>query len=324
MKRVNLWTPHPTDGTSFYRAWGVFNQIARNENLPIIFESTNKGAWNDFMGYDLIFMHRPHDLSHVKYCQLAKRYTKIWMDWDDDILNIPTYNPTYNSYKGNSVVELVKLADMVTTSTQPLLDSYNADGHVIENYIPLLELKYNKPMRGDKFRIVWRGSNTHDMDWYTHIEDMSKFLNGKKDVEFVLIGDVHFTIEQRINQFCGIRKIQGMDTSTYFEFLQGNQVGDLLFVPLQENLFNKSKSDCAVLEGLVNGMISITPEWNNSDTYTYKGTHLVSVLNKAYNAWKNDYSSFSDEVVSQQAKAKQKAKINYQKRLNILKNILSL
>lgn len=179
-------------------------------------------------------------------------------------------------------------------------------------------------MRTDKFRIVWRGSNTHDMDWYTHIGDVVKFLNGKKDVEFVLIGDVHFSIEQQINTYCGIRKIKGMDTSTYFEFLQGNQIGDVLFVPLQENLFNKSKSDCAVLEGLVNGMISITPEWNNSDSYTYKGKNVYSALNKAYNTWKNAYPSMSDEIISQQEKAKERAKINYQKRLDILKNLLSL
>jgi hypothetical protein len=323
MKRVNLWTPHPSDGTSFYRAWGVFNEIARKENLPILFESSNKGAWHDFTGYDLIFMHRPHDESHVNYCNMAKRYTKIWMDWDDDILNIPRYNPTYASYQTNSILKLLPLADMVTTSTEALMDSYNADGEVIGNYIPL-DVKYNKPMRTDNFRIAWRGSNTHDMDWYTHIAEVVKFLKGKTDVEFVLIGDVHFTIEQELNRHCGMRKIKGMDTSTYFEFLQGKQVADVLFVPLQENLFNKSKSDCAVLEGLVNGMISITPEWNNSDTYSYGKESVSATLNKAYNTWKNQYISMSNKVVQQQEQAKRNAKINYEKRLNIIKRMLSL
>jgi hypothetical protein len=323
MKKVNLWTPHPTDGTSFYRAWGVFNQIARKENLPIVFESSNKGSWSDFTGYDLIFMHRPHDESHVRYCQLAKRYTKIWMDWDDDILNIPTDNPTHDAYNTNSVVKLVQLADMITTSTEPLMDSYNANGEVIQNYIPL-DVTYNKPMRTDKFRVVWRGSNTHDLDFFDNMPELLKFLNGKKDIEFVFVGDVSPICMREVNKHCAIRKIKGMDTSTYFEFLQGKQVGDVLYVPLNESLFNKSKSDCAVLEGLVNGMLSITPEWNNPDTYAYKKGELYSALNQAYNTWKDGYAAMSDEVVTQQKKAQDRAKINYHKRLGILKTMLSL
>jgi hypothetical protein len=93
---------------------------------------------------------------------------------------------------------------------------------------------------------------------------------------------------------------------------------------LQENLFNKSKSDCAVLEGLVNGMISITPEWNNSDTYAYKNDGVYGALNQAYNTWKDGYAAMSDEIVSQQTKAQERAKINYQKRLDVLKTLLSL
>ena len=36
IKKINITAPDPTDGTSFYRAWGVFNDVLKDIDLNIL------------------------------------------------------------------------------------------------------------------------------------------------------------------------------------------------------------------------------------------------------------------------------------------------
>lgn len=326
MKRVNIWTGSPQDGTSYYRAWGVFNQIARRENLPIFFDQTDKGGWDIFGKYDLVFMHRVHDKTHADYIAAAQGIVPLWLDFDDDLINVPKSNPTYRSYAGSMTLQMLPMADIVTASTQGILDNYNHPGEVIENFIPIDGLRYNVPQKGSRFRVMWRGSATHGMDWRDFRVPLMKFLKGKKDVEFISIGAIPELVLADIQTLVNTRVIEGIpDVYRYMRFFEKEQLADVCYVPLATNLFNRAKSDCAVKEALVNGAISITPAWNNNDLYFYNTPEQSQgALEQAYEKWSKNYSGFADEVVAQQEQAKKDAEKNYSKRLDILKNILNL
>lgn len=326
MKRVNIWTGSPQDGTSFYRAWGVFNQIARRENLPIFFDQTDKGGWEVFGKYDLIFMHRVHDKSHLDYIAAAQGMVPVWLDFDDDLINVPKTNPTYRSYAGSQTLQMLPMAQVITASTQGILDNYNTPGTVIKNFIPITGIRYNKPEKAARFRVMWRGSATHGMDWKDYRAPLMRFLKGKKDVEFVSVGAIPELVLADIQTLVDTRVIDGIpDAYRYMRFFESKQLADVCFVPLATNLFNRAKSDCAVKEALVNGAISITPSWNNNDLYFYNNPDQAEgALEQAYKKWRDKYSDFVEEVVFQQEQAKEDAEKNYTKRLDILKNILNL
>ncbi len=267
MKRINIFTPYPSDGTSFYRAWGVFNQIVQRESLPIHLEANNVNTWADIGKYQLLFCHRPHDTSHLNFIVTAKNMNiPVWVDWDDMLDAVPSTNPAYKMYKDTSLNEILSKSDVITCSTQFMANQYN--GQVIENFIPL-KLQYREPVKRDKFRIVWRGSNTHEKDWMVHLPKVVEFLKDKKDVQFIVLGDMPVFALHTIIHYVDVRKIEGMNTLPYFQALQNTELGDLLFVPLEDIPFNRAKSDCSTREALVNGMLSLSPEWNNNDVFAY-------------------------------------------------------
>lgn len=324
MKVVNIFTPHPQDGTSFYRAWGVFNQIAKRENLPVVFSGSNIDQWSDVGRYQLVYMHRTHNDSHLRYIQTARRLSiPVWTDWDDDLINVPKYNPAAKIYENNVLADIISHSDVVSVTTKAMADNYTApQANVIENFIPL-EVKYLEPVKKDKFRIFWRGSNTHDTDFYVHKMNLYKFIKDKTDVEFICMGDIPVNVIYDLQKLCPVKKINAAEILLYLHFLQKENIADIVFVPLEDNPFNRAKSDCAVRECLLNGILSVTPEWNNSSVYAYTD-NLQEQLENAYTLWKNNYNDFASKVVFQQRKAKEHAEKNYKKRVEILKNMLNL
>jgi len=127
ISNINIVTDAPNDSTSFYRAHGVFNQIRKKADFNIALFDDKQFGWNSVGKYDLIYLHRPNNAQHVEAAAIAKKNgVPLWIDFDDDIINIPPTNPAYRVFAPNKqyIKDVVNMADYVTVSTQALKDNF--------------------------------------------------------------------------------------------------------------------------------------------------------------------------------------------------------
>lgn len=319
MIKINIQTGHPLDATSFYRAFGVWNELSRGTDIQLF----NDGSisWADTCKYDLLFMHRPYNSQHLDFIKTAQMCgVPVWADWDDDVINIPRHNPAYSIYSVNSMTDILNSKAHITVSTQGMRDNYGR-GDVIINYPPV-PLDFVKPQKTTKFRILWRGSNTHEADWMTAVKPLSDFLKDKKNVEFLTIGALPYFAEVVISKLVPIRKLNTLRIYDYFDLLKSSQQADVIFIPLADDKFNYAKSNCAAQEGLLTGATSVQPSFNSGYGYPY--TDMLEALENCYADWNDNYLVFKEEIMADQEKVKENKKIMQEKRMETLNKLIKL
>lgn len=260
--------PNLGDATSFYRVIGPLSALKRKHpelNLHLVFEQNPE--WTHMKFADIVFLQRPVDNKAMRIADLARKCnTKIWVDYDDNLLEVPVQNPNYDFHQLNEVQiatrYMIGIADQVTVSTQLLAQRfsiYSKKITVIQNawddiQYPIQNMEYKKPEK----IILWRGSNTHQYDLKEAIPAIFEASEKFPDYQWVFIGYRH-------PELSGLKEkakfIPMMHMMAYFELLQEMRA-DVAIVPLQDNVFNRCKSNIAFLEGHYAGASVIAPTWN--------------------------------------------------------------
>lgn len=338
---INIVTDSPNDSTSFYRAHGVFNQLRKKADFNISLYDDKQFGWNTVGKYDIMYMHRPNSAQHLEVCSITKKNgIPLWIDFDDDIINIPQTNPAYRVFTPNKgyIKDIVNMADYVSVSTRSLKDNLvsacQSDASkfkVIPNFIPFDNIGMSNPRKHPKFRILWRGSGTHEADWAECLPYFLEFLSKYgKDCEFINIGDMPLLAKVQIEKYTNVVSHMGRKLIDYLLLLRTGVLGDFIFVPLQDIPFNRAKSDIAVQEGLIGGMLSLAPEWNkvNKDEYESFEYHVPSAipdrLAEAFDLWNDDFDVYRKRVLSMQKKMMAVYAERYAIRENLLKEILGV
>lgn len=336
---INIVTDAPNDSTSFYRAHGVFNQLRKKADFNIALFDDKSFGWNTVGKYDILYLHRPNNSQHLEIAAIAKKNgVPLWIDFDDDIINIPQTNPAYRVFAPNKQIikDIVQMADYVSTSTKSLKDNLvsacQADStkfYVLPNFIPLDNLRFHTPRKQGKFRILWRGSGTHEADWAVCLPYFVEFLKKYgKDCEFINIGDMPLIAKLEIAKHTQVTTHAGRRLIDYLLLLSTGVLGDFAFVPLEDNLFNRSKSDIACQEGLVGGMPSLIPEWNkvNKGEYESYEYHVLGAipdtLGEAFNLWNDDYEAYRKTTINLQRRMQAVYQERYLLRENLIKKII--
>src|ERR1035437_2744530 len=122
MTTVLVVAPDKTDATSFYRCAGPFSAL-RKTNPEIQFVYPSEMNWTYIKNSDVVFLQRPFNDEHVRVAELAKEMrVPLWIDYDDNLLELPADNPVqaiYNETKvQNNIRYMLAIADHVTVSTQ--------------------------------------------------------------------------------------------------------------------------------------------------------------------------------------------------------------
>jgi hypothetical protein len=218
--------------------------------------------------FDILFCHRPGSDGEINALANAKiAGCKVWLDIDDLLWKIPIsndaaqmYNPRVHGY----MLQAMENADVISCSTQELKNEiyleFGKEAVVINN------AWNNRPgsdhIESPKNRIVkkalYRGSNTHAGDVYLHREAFRPCAN----IEWQFFGLMPWML---LKQYGGHLENVIINTWTssvrnYFETLYA--IGpDVLVFPLENNAFNRCKSNIAWIEATQSGAVCIAPSY---------------------------------------------------------------
>lgn len=291
--------PADSTGCSHYRM--IFPAMVIKSMLKdIIYIETYKYIFDKefYSGIKNVMVQRHVSDSQIKCLELLKILSlqqNFWLTYNiDDVVSpddIPKYNKSYKIYKEIIKDEMIKkglgLCDLIIVTTEELKDYYiNKFGQkenkfiVIPNFMPrwwvgecyninrISELydKYkNKP------RILFTSSSSHyDMDGnnnfiddFTHINDF--IIRNIDKYQFVFIGGI---IPKQLEPYKEKLEIYpGYDILNFIREVS-NKECQLIIAPLQDNIFNRCKSNIKLIEGWSLGIPVIAQNLPNYSKYT--------------------------------------------------------
>lgn len=200
---------------------------------------------------------------------------KIVYDLDDDVWNLPSYNPGKHEFSKvrDGFYRCAELADVLTVSTRGLRTAarsnlqLNKEIIIVPNAIDLNLFSRKNIQRNDGFVIIgWGGSNTHSEDVKGAFEAVTTVLDEFPQVRMEIVGAhaENEIIETYIddNGRRGQRRVKviskiGKHPQTRFRpwvpvseyaYRLASWAWDISLAPLEDNRFNRSKSNIKVLE----------------------------------------------------------------------------
>lgn len=258
MKKI-LYFDWFQSATEFYRSSGVFPYI-NNPNFTITRSTENNISFAILVGYDAIILERPSSQESLNIIKLAKdMHIKVIVDFDDDILHVPQSNPMYETYQHQmpTAIQCLVLADEIWVTTKGLKKAfslYNKNIQVIPNahndYVYKVEDK--KEFNTKELKALWRGGFSHLGDMYDIgvPEKIIETVNSNPNWQFIFLGQRFEYLEKR----CGDNYIaKGGASTIQFYKMMHEENPQVVFYPLESNVFNKSKSPICWIEATYAG-----------------------------------------------------------------------
>ena len=299
--------PQLNDAVSLYRGVGPLSELHRQ--IDFTYATAYEFSWSTIAGFDLVYIVRPctnHDRGLVDMAKKMQR--PVWIDFDDDILDVPPSNLTHNFYSNEGVKanvrHILQTADVCTVSTEYLAKKLNPFRPVdkpcvvVPNAFPDHLFNWDQKDVPRNNIISWRGSRTHDRD----LNQAHGFFDSIKAMlphwKFVFLGEPAYQVH---DWFPANRRrvIPSMDIIEYFHTFKA--LGSTFHVvPLEENDFNRAKSNIAWIEATWAGAATIAPY--NMDEWQKPG-----ILHSPF--FGCDSALFTDASVWQDAVKKSRAYI---------------
>lgn len=267
--RILAVIERPDDAMAWYRSVLPLLRLKQIGAIEVDFMmSDNKPKWDLLVQYDIIFMQRPHEVKYVDLAGIAKLHRlKVWLDFDDPLWSINPESPVHAYYQQEdtrqAIERCVNLSDIITVSTPVLAQSvkeyYDKEAVVVLNAADLNGLQWMakelKPAP-EKPVLAWRGSQTHLEDVMQFKPEMDR-IDSEIDVAWRMYGADMYFARKGLKD---VTHIGMMDFTLYQQTLRVD-MGQIMFVPLADNHFNRCKSDIAAIEAVVAGMIPVVPSW---------------------------------------------------------------
>ncbi len=232
--------------------------LARKANAVIDVYNWNEinPDWSIFYVYDMVYMQRPLTKTAVDSAMYLKMMGKrLWIDWDDDYLNIPTYHffvLQLQSHRDN-IIKLAAMADIITVTTKALYEVYsqlNSNIRVIPNAIP--SRLFEKVNYNNSGCIFWRGSHLHFPNVMHYANELQELVNRGIKMKF-----------QGLNPFFlnAYTMLPEMEMYNYLDHYKKISP-KFSFVCLIDNQFNRGRSNIAWIEATMAGTVCLAPDWD--------------------------------------------------------------
>jgi glycosyltransferase involved in cell wall biosynthesis len=219
MSKIRILAISPDEyGVGKYRILDPYTYLKNNYKeefeVDVVFEAPNNESL--YKNYDIVVLHSfLHKTSHEHNLfsleKLKKSGVTIIVDIDD-LWSVDTSHPMYHTIRvhklGEKKIEILKLADYVTTTT-PLFAKTLKDKLNLKNILIFPnavnedeeQFKPNK-IKSDRIRFGWLGGSTHEKDLSLMSEGINEILDKYNNkVQFVLCGfDLRGTMTEIIDK----------------------------------------------------------------------------------------------------------------------------
>lgn len=262
MIRLGLVTPGLSDATSWYRAAGPLEHLMRYEMRDelIVVPVSQPPQWCSFMHVDLLLIQRPTGNEAMGWLRAARAHRiPVWLDYDDDVLNIPTEHLHYAQFaKGReNIRELLESAALITVSTDAIRQSFrsfvpSANIVVVPNALDerLADWQPRKEFTLDL--LAWRGGFSHTFDL-----EFGRDILSRHNVHYFGI------LPRWAAEGDNVCADWQWDIVEYQKSLNESKAAVLL-CPLEDTLFNRARSNCVWLEATLAGMVVV--HWSKDRT----------------------------------------------------------
>jgi len=209
-----LAIPSDQHGVGKFRILDPYKYLAENHSDDVHVDIAFNVENNDeaFLNYDVVVLHSfIHQLPHVDNIKrinwLKSKGIKVVVDIDD-LWSVDQRHPMYHQIKANKVaekkVELLKLADYVTTTTPIFAQTIKnrlgvKNVEVFPNAVNPDEPQFqSNPTKSDKVRFGWLGGSSHLHDIELMSSGIASIHSSFKDKsQFVLCGfDLRGTVTE--------------------------------------------------------------------------------------------------------------------------------
>ena len=270
---IGIFAPAPDDATSLYRAWGIVRdlkkQFLKMDVIAEFVKPENNLTYMNIKNYDVVYLQRPSTDTHLQIVEIAKRLgVKVWIDYDDNLFEIPVENQSYalymNEKRHNTMKEIIKQSDLVTVSTQALSDYIKP---WFFSNIATIQNAYDPSFHGvpikqpTKNLIAWRGTNTHAKDIDTYKRPLVDFLNEYEQFKIIFMGFDAKMIRDEMKFKENYSYFELMDPVNYIANYK-HLAPEIHIVPLHDSIFNRCKSNIALIEARASGAKVLGPAWN--------------------------------------------------------------
>jgi len=265
--------------------------------------------------YDVIVVQRLCRWSeYYTIIRLKRQNKRIVYDIDDNIFDVPLDNPAAYVIKKDqyeAARAIMSVCDVVTTTTEILKEQLKCPDKtiVVPNAIDFDDgypAKYLGQPDNYK-RILWMGSATHNQDWLQCADAVDRVMRERGDVRLVIIGSMPKTLEQYVGdprrpwykKRIEFEKFKHVETYVLTTKQLRANCG---LAPLQESVFNSSKSNIKWLEYTGAGVPTIASNVSPYKEDIVHGTNgfLANTENEWYQAITNllDAPDICTSVVS--------------------------
>lgn len=258
-------------------------------------------------GYDIVVVNRFIPTCHITdlIAYREKYGFKLVIDIDD-YWHLDPWHILYTLYEAQPIIDHIKAADLVTCTNMTLrhhISQMNENVHVVPNALPYGKDQFTDVhVPGEKIRVVYTGSITHDKDVALLRNPFKKVLADKllvNKLDFTLCGydpanDFSKIIWARmINDFTVAMKMPGgiKKSLPIMEYMNFYNEADISVVPLVESKFNGMKSNLKVLEAATKKIPVIV-----SNVDPYKGCpYAVKVENQT--DWYKNLKKLANDAI---------------------------
>lgn len=306
--------PSDKNGCGFHRTFVPFNYLASKSSFDCPAMFAFMFDLNYLARADYVRFQRQVTIAQTKIIKEYKRMrdqmqskAKIVYELDDLVHGIGEHNilayQFYTKTRRNNLIEILKMSDIVTFSTQFLKDYYSSNfginnSTVIPNYLAKFMWgnlgkrdKYNKSKKG-KLRIFWAGSSSHvakggDLEFLVPL--IKKTAN---EFEWVFFGTKPPGISDLV-EFHNWRD--------FYEFpVAMDEINaDIAICPVADTEFNHAKSDLKLLEMSAIGLPCVCSSIGTKTGHYDLVPNLMTVKNNV-DDWYNAIKQMEDPIIRMQ------------------------
>jgi glycosyltransferase involved in cell wall biosynthesis len=270
---------------------------------------------DDYKNTSFITFQRAATLQQYKMIQHLKSTVNIPVIYeiDDDLMDIPKWNYASGFYApfSSTIKNIFKLVDGIITSTDYLKRKYfkyNKNIQVIPNHLPKCiwgETTKCSPTDINKTKIVYSGSFNHfngKGSGGDFSKELIQFISNTTDkYDWVFVGGIpyEFKNDTRIT-------IYSWKSVMEFPHFIKSLKPDIMLAPLEDNDFNKCKSNIKALESIACGSPLICSDIEPYKNLTCKCKtsefmiHQIEMLSSnpqlRQNVWEKDYNILKKQL----------------------------